>query len=312
MTTHDRPGRAAGLLTLGILSGVALDICGKWLLETYPLAQFVFLRSVFGAAVLLLIAPIFGGKQALTTQRLGWHLLRSLLATGAMFGFFYGVANIRLVDALTISFVAPIITTVLAGVLLGDAIGWRRTVAIVIGFIGVLIVLRPGSGVISLASIAVLASAFFYACLAITARHLAGTENSFALSLYVLIGPLIVGGLLAPTDWQTPTNAHWGLFVLAGALSVGAWLGIVGAYRLTSPAVLAPLEYTALIWAALGGYLIWNEVPDRWVYVGGAVIVSSGLFIGYREMGRRRASARYLRSQTAAASVEAQPHPERD
>lgn len=311
MTTHDRPGRAAGLLTLGILSGVALDICGKWFLETYSLTQFVFLRSVFGAALLLLIAPIFGGRRALATRRLGWHLLRSLLATGAMFGFFYGVANIRLVDALTISFVAPIFTTVLAGLLLRDAIGWRRSIAIFVGFIGVLIVLRPGSGVISLASIAVLASAFFYACLAITARHLAGTENSFALSLYVLIGPLIVGGLLTPNEWQAPSSAHWGLFALAGALSVGAWLGIVGAYRRASPALLAPLEYTALIWAALGGYLIWNEVPDQWVYVGGAVIVSSGLFIGYREMGRR-VSGRYLRSQTAAATAQPPRTSERD
>jgi drug/metabolite transporter (DMT)-like permease len=171
-----------------------------------------------------------------------------------------------------------------------------------VGFAGVLIILRPAGGDVSFAAIAVLFAAFCYACMAITARKLSTTESSYALSVYVIAGPMLVSmTMLGQGGWQTPDMDGWLLFTLAGACSVIAWIGIIGGYRRASPALLAPFEYTALIGGAMAGYLIWDEVPDRWVALGATVIIGSGLFVVYREIGGV-ISSRYLRAITTSSA----------
>ena len=283
---QDSTGRAIAYLLLGVLGGLGLDLCAKGILATYSLEQFVFLRSLIGLSILVLLGRQFGGWKSLVTSKLRWHLLRTLLATGAMFGFFYGLARMPLVDALTLGFTAPLMLTALSVPLLGERVGWRRWSAVVVGFIGVLIILRPAGGDVSFASVAVLFAAFCYAVMAITARKLSTTESTYALSVYVIAGPVLVSAaLLWGESWQVPDAEGWLLFVLAGACSVVAWVGIVGGYRRASPALLAPFEYTALIGGAIAGYLIWDEVPDRMVVVGAAIIIASGLYVVYREVG---------------------------
>ena len=296
----------------GILMAVCLDMTGKWLLADYSLPQFVLLRSLIGGLVLLAVARRFGGLRSLATRRPGWHAFRSLLATGAMFGFFWGLSRIPFVDALTLTFTAPLMTTALSAIFLRDHVGWRRWLAVGGGFIGVLVILRPGSGLVSWAALAVLAGAFFYACLAITARHLSRTENSYSMSLYVLIGPVFVALAAIPGQWQAPMPVDWLIFVAAGVCSAGAWLGIVTGYRYAPPALLSPFEYTALLWGALGGYLIWGEIPQRAVVLGGAIIIASGLFVAYREIGRWGAANRYLRVLTGAGGTAAATQRESD
>ena len=281
----DTVGKAVGWLLLGVAGGLGLDLCAKELLLSYPLEQFVLLRSAAGLLLFLLLARQFGGFRSLSTQRWRWHLLRTLLASGAMFGFFYGLSRMPLVNALTLGFTAPLMVTALSMPLLGEYVGWRRWAAVVVGFGGVLVVLRPGAGFLSLASVAVLIAAFCYACLAITARHLGKTETSFALSVYVVVGPLLLAGLFSVnTTWVMPDPTGWLLFLAAGACSVIAWIGIIGGYRRASPAILAPFEYTALVGGALAGYLIWDEVPDRYVAAGALIIIASGLYVAYREI----------------------------
>ena len=298
---HDKTGKAIAYLMLGIAGGLGLDLAAKGLLASYSLEQFVFLRSLIGLLIFLLLARQFGGVNGLKTRRWRWHLLRTLLAVGSMFGFFYGLAHMPLVDALTLGFTAPLMVTALSVPLLGEHVGWRRWTAVVIGFVGVLIILRPGAHAIALAHVAVLFSAFFYACLAITARKLADTESSYSLSIYVVTGPLLVSvSLLGTGNWQLPDASGWLLFAVAGSCSVIAWIGIIGGYRRAAPAMLAPFEYTALVGGALAGYLIWDEVPDRWVATGALVIIGSGLFVVYRELGDA-ISNRYLRVSTAAS-----------
>ena len=283
---HDSTANAVGFMLLGVSGGLGLDLCAKALLVDYSLEQFVFLRSLIGLTIFLLIGRQFGGWQALVTRNWHWHLLRTVLATITMFAFFYGLANMPLVDALTLGFTAPLMMTALSVPFLGEHVGWRRWLAVIAGFIGVLIILRPGATEISFATVAVLIAAFTYACMAITSRKLAATESGYALSVYVVAGPMIVSStMLGDGSWQVPDTTGWILFTLAGSCSVVTWIGIVGAYRRASPALLAPFEYTALIGGAIAGYLIWNEVPDQWVIVGAAIIIASGLFVVYREIG---------------------------
>jgi len=288
----------------GILMGVGLDLTGKWLLAEYSLSQFVLLRSLFGAFMLLILMQGFGGWKSLHTGRPGWHLLRTLLATGAMFGFFWGLSQMKMVDALTLSFTAPLMTTALSAIFLRDHVGWRRWAAVATGFSGVLVILQPGTGLLTWAAVGVLAAAFFYACIAVTSRHLGDTENTYAMSLYVLIGPTVVAAFGLPGKWQTPPLTDWLLFGFAGVCSAGAWLGIVNGYRRASPALLAPFEYTALIWGALGGYLIWSEVPGGAVVLGATIIIASGLFVAYREIQRWAGASRFLRARNPVSVMD--------
>ncbi|MBT8103791.1 MAG: DMT family transporter [Gammaproteobacteria bacterium] len=275
--------KAISWLMLGVVGGLLLDLFAKELLQTYSLQQFILIRSLIAILLLLSIAPRFGGLQSLRTDEKAWHLLRTVLAIGAMFGFFYGLSQMPLVNALTLGYTAPLMMTALSALFLREPVGWRRWAAVSTGFVGTLIMLRPGSGAFSFAAFAVLVAAFCYACQAITARRLSSTESTLSLSFYVVVGPLIISlGLLDGNSWMMPDRIGWILLFGAGVSSVLAWIGLVNGYRAASPALLAPFEYTALVGGAIAGYLIWDEKPDRWVVIGALIIVASGIFVVYR------------------------------
>ena len=284
----DHVGTAIAWLLLGVFGGLFLDLCAKEILRTYSLQQFVLIRSLVAIAILLAIAPRLGGLRSLHTDKKAWHLLRAVLGLGAMFGFFYGLSVMPLINALTLGYTAPLMMTALSAIFLGDRVGWRRWGAVTVGFIGVLIMLRPGKGELSFAAVAVLIAAFCYACQAITARKLSATESTLSLSFYVIVGSMFVSaGMLDSRTWMNPDSAGWILFLGAGACSVLAWIGLVNGYRAASPSLLAPFEYLALVGGAVAGFLIWDEVPDVWVVIGALVIVASGLFVVYRDVAVR-------------------------
>lgn len=287
---QDDFGKAAAWLMLGVTGGLGLDLCAKELLQTYSLREFVLLRSVFALVIFLILAPrLFGGIRKMRTKRWRWHALRTLLAAGAMFGFFYGLAHMPLVDALTLGFTAPLMVTALSVPFLGEQVGWHRWIAVVVGFVGTLVMLRPGSGELSFAAIAVLIAAFCYATQAITARHLSRTESTLSLSVYVIIGPLIIASvMLDESSWIRPDQTGWILMAIAGTCSAIAWVGFINGYRAAPPALLAPLEYTALVGGAIAGYLIWDEIPDGWTVVGASIIIASGLYVVYREASLKK------------------------
>ena len=293
-TNNDSFSLALGFLMLGVFSGLTLDILAKYLLEEYSLPQFIFARSLFALIIFCLITPWYGGLESIKTKQWKWHFLRAILSIIAMFGFFYGITLMPLVNALTLAYIAPLIVTALSSKLLNEKVGWRRWTAVLIGFIGVLVILRPGSGMFSLASISVLAAAFSYALLAITARKLADSESTIAMSVYVLIGPFIASIFFLPDNYSTPTISAWIIFFLAGLFSVGTWIGFINAYKKSSPVILAPFEYIGLIGAAFAGYWIWQEIPDEFVILGALIIVCSGLFVAYREIDKS-IPALYLR-----------------
>ncbi len=197
----------------------------------------------------------------------------------------------KLVDAVAITFAAPIFITVLSVPLLKEPVGLHRWAAISVGFIGVLIMLRPGMGVFQWAALVALGSTVVYALLMITTRAFKSTESTAALMLYPQLGMSLTGIVFAPLFWVTPSLGDLGLFALAGLFGSIGVVCLTHAFRLAPVAIISPFEYSALIWATLLGFLLWGELPDMYTLFGAGIVISSGLYIIYREtikVGRAR------------------------
>jgi drug/metabolite transporter (DMT)-like permease len=249
------------------------------------------MRSWFGLPLLLLFALRDGGLKALRTRRPQAHLIRYLLVLTLSFSFFWALSQMKLVDAIAITFAAPIFISALSVLILKEPVGLHRWVAIGVGFCGVLIMLRPGMGVFQWAALVVIGSVLAYALLMITTRAFKSTESTASLILYPQLGMSLTGIFYAPLFWVTPNLGDLGLFALAGLFGSVGVMCLTHAFRLAPVAVVSPFEYSALIWATLLGFLLWNELPDIYTLAGAGFVISSGLYIIYREtikIGRAR------------------------
>ena len=287
----DRPLLGIGMMLAGIAGFAMMDALIKWLTMDYPVAQVVALRSWFGLPLLCLLVHFEGGFRALKTNRPQAHILRYFLVLTLSFTFFWALSQMKLVDAVALSFAAPILIAALSVLVLKESVGWHRWAAIGTGFCGVLIMLRPGMGVFQWAAFVVLCSALAYALLAITTRAFKSTESTASLVLYPQLGVSLTGIILAPVFWVTPSLSDLGLFALAGIFGSVGIICLTQAFRLAPVAVVSPFEYTALIWATLLGFLMWRELPDVATLVGATIVAASGIYIIYREaitIGRAR------------------------
>lgn len=281
--TIDRPLAGIAIMIAGIAAFAVMDATIKWLTAEYPVPQVVALRSWFGLPLLIWLALRQGGVASLHTRRPLIHVGRYLMVLTLSLSFFWALSMMKLVDAITIAFAAPIIITALSVPMLREAVGLRRWIAIGVGFCGVLIILRPGTGVFQWAALAALGGALFYALLMISTRAYKRTESTASLMLYPQIGISLTGILMVSFFWVTPTLLDLGLFALAGFFGSIGVMCLTHAFRLAPAAVIAPFEYTALVWATLLGYLIWGELPDAITLLGASIIIASGLYIIYRE-----------------------------
>jgi drug/metabolite transporter (DMT)-like permease len=283
--TSTGPGIASGIACMcaGAFCMVALDVAIRTLLEDYSLTQVVLLRSVFAFVLIALIIVQQRQIAELRTRKAGWHVFRSLLMTGSMLTFFYALKFLPLADVLAIAFSAPLIVTALSRPFLGESVGRWRWAAVIAGFVGVLIVVRPGFGVMHPAVFFALAGATFYSGLALTARKLSRTESSWSLSLYLFIAPILVAGAAGVGSWTMPGPVDWVIFAFSGTFGALAFLFINAAYRRAPAAIIVPFEYTGLIWAPAAGYLFWDEIPGLNTWLGTGIIVASGLVILFRE-----------------------------
>ena len=279
------------MMLAGIAGFAMMDALIKWLTTDFPVTQVVALRSWFGLPLLCLLVHFEGGFRALKTHRPQVHVLRYILVLTLSFTFFWALSQMKLVDAIALSFAAPIFIAALSVPVLKESVGWHRWVAIGTGFCGVLIMLRPGMGVFQWAALVVLCSALAYALLAITTRAFKSTESTASLVLYPQLGVSLTGIVLAPLFWVTPGLVDLGLFALAGMFGSVGIICLTQAFRLAPVAVVSPFEYTALIWATLLGFLMWHELPDLPTVAGATVVAVSGVYIIYREtikVGRAR------------------------
>lgn len=270
------------LMLLGDFMFALNDAMGKWLVTSFSVGQVLFIRSV-GAFIIL--GPMLakqGVGPLVRVERPELQVLRVVLATADTGLFYAAVAYLPLADVMTFYMAGPIYIAALSHFFLGEKVGWRRWLAIVLGFCGVVIALRPSTASLSWPSLFALLGSLSFAVTLILSRKLRAT-NDTTLVTWQTLGALAVGGALAIADWRTPSAIDWSAMLLLGVVSCAAHLMITRALKLAPASMLAPLQYTLLLWAVVFGIVFFNDIPDTQILVGSAVIVFAGLFIFHRQ-----------------------------
>ncbi|MCG7391488.1 DMT family transporter [Microvirga sp. ACRRW] len=276
-----------GLMLLGTFMFSVNDVMGKWLVATYSVGQVLLLRSVAALAILLPLMHRQNIPLKVPPQP-GLHAFRILLSTLEVACFYWAVTYLPLADVMTYYLAGPIYVAAFAAFWLGEKIDKPRILAIGVGFIGVLIALRPSPATLSWPAFIALAGSMFYSLLMITTRKLRDTDDG-TLVLGQILGNLIFGILVAPFAWVAP---GWldlaGLFLL-GIVSMAAHACVNRSLKIAPASVVAPYQYTLIIWAIVLGYLAFGDIVEFWTLVGAAVICTAGLalLLLEREAARR-------------------------
>ena len=292
------------------------DTAIKFLSDGYALHQVILIRSSIGLLVILtIIAPATKTKNIWRTKRLKMHLLRGLCIVVANMTFFLGLAAMPLADAVAIFFVSPLVITVFSVVFLGEKVGPRRWGAILIGLLGVIVMMRPGTAAFQYASLLPFIAAICYAAVHVLSRKIGGTETAVTMAVYIqitfisvslLFGLLVGDGKFAAQDdpslafllrpWGWPDPADLPVFLIIGVgIGFGGFL-ISQAYRVAEASFVAPFEYLALPMSVLFGIVIFGEFPQLLDFVGMALILGAGLFTVWRDaLAKRSALQRPLR-----------------
>ncbi len=285
------------------------DMTVKLLSGDYALHEIILIRSVIGMTVLMaVIVPLEGGWAVLRTKRLGMHMFRGLCVVVANMTFFLALATMPLADAVAIFFVSPLIITLFSVVFLGETVGPRRWIAVGMGLVGVIVMVRPGSASFQLVALLPLVAAVAYASLHILTRKIGSTEKAGTLTFYIQLtfifvsmtmGLLVGDGRFAGTgdlsldflfrEWVWPSNGDWWLLLMLGTSSTFGGYLISQAYRMCEAGLAAPFEYTAMVLAIFWGFVVFGEWPDSVAWIGISLIIGGGLFMLWRESVASRA-----------------------
>lgn len=276
IATEDRVVLGALCMCAAMLGGSSIDVAVKALASDYSTAQIVLLRSAFAVPIILAIVVREVGLPALTQVHFGWQVWRGVLTAGANFGFFWGLGHVPLVTALMLAYIGPVLIVLLARPLLGESISPGRLAGVLVGFLGVLFVMQPTQMDVHPAMWAIIGSAVCWALLSLSNRRLAGVVSTPVLTFYTYPVAFLLAATLTWGDWQTPQSWDWMLFAVAGLGSVAAHGFAALAYKYAAAGVVAPFEYTALVWLSVAGYLFWGEVPGWHVWVGGVAVIFGG------------------------------------
>ena len=275
--------KGVAFMALGFFSFSAGDALAKLLTDSLHSLQIVWLRTL-GLFVGVCILIVFRGLSVLKTPRPHLQILRGVAAVGSATCFIVALRFVPLADAVAVTFVAPFIVTALGALLLKEPVGIRRWLAIVIGFIGMLIVIRPGQGVFHPAMFLVVVAASFFAMRQLLSRSLSGVDTVVTTVAYTSIVSFFMTGLAQIFVWVTPVGVE--TMLLIAGLTLSAAIGevlIIRALDIAQSVVLAPCHYTLIIWSTFYGYVIFNSFPDRWTLLGCSIIVTSGFYTIYRE-----------------------------
>jgi drug/metabolite transporter (DMT)-like permease len=252
--------------------------------------EIAFFRCVFGFLVVLPFV-FRGGTALFLTGRPGLHVVRALVGVSGMFCGMYALTRLPLADATAISFAKPLFAVVLAATFLGELVGWRRWTATAAGFVGVVVIVRPGTQTFELAHVAALLGAFLIADVIVLVKKLQGSEKNATIMAYFGIVTSIASLGPALLVWQTPTWSELALLAGIGAsASTGQWMALK-AFRAAEASAVVPYDYLRLVFAILYGWLFFAEVPDGWTLAGSAILIGATLYIAYREIRLGKAPA---------------------
>ena len=260
-----------------------MDGFAKYLSSTIPVLQITWSRYFFTVIIVLPVMVIFFKKNFKWTEQPKLQLIRGLLLFCANILFFYSISVISLAKALTLAFIAPLIVTILSPILLDEKVGFRRWVAVITGFIGSLIVLRPGFVEINLASIAALGTGFLYGIYLIVTKKLHNSDHPLLTLLLTGVVGAIIGSMIMPTVWVQPTLTEWYMMFAIGFFASIGHLFLILSLRYADASKLAPFGYFEIITNIIIGYYFFNHFPDSWTFLGLFVIISSGIYIFKRE-----------------------------
>ena len=294
----DRPFRGIALILASTVFLGTSDVTAKYLSATLPSIEIAWIRFV--AFALIMVPAMLPGSPlyALHTDRRGLQLMRGVALLGSSLFFISGLRFLPIAEASATGFVSPLFVTALSILFLSERVGVRRWLATAVGLIGVLIILRPGSGAFHPAAVFPLVSALAWACTLIMTRMMSGRDRAITTMTYSSIAGVCVLSALVPFVWVTPSwhDILFGIFI-GIASTAGQWI-VVLAFRYADASVLAPFSYTQLLWVSILGFVIFGEIPDIWTVVGAVFIVASGLYTAHRER------VRHLQ-----LSVQAEPSP---
>ena len=261
-----------------------MDGFAKYLSSTLPVLQITWSRYFFTVVIVLPIMLIFFRKNLTWTEQPKLQLIRGLLLFCANILFFYSISIISLAKALTLAFIAPLIVTALSPILLGEKVGFRRWAAVIVGFIGSLIVIRPGFVEINLASIAALGTGVMYGFYLIVTRKLHNSDNPLLTLLLTGVVGAILGSMIMPTVWVQPTINEWYMMFAIGFFASIGHLFLILSLRYADASKLAPFGYFEIVPNIIIGYFFFNHLPNQWHFIGLFIIISSGVYIFRREM----------------------------
>ncbi len=278
-------GLGLAALTFALFSGI--DALVKWMSLRYPVLQVTFYTTVFALVPVAGIVMATGGIAGLKPRRPGLVILRAVLLALDTALVYYAFNRLPLADVYAMVFTSPLLVTALSVPLLGERVGWRRWSAIVVGFIGVLIILRPGFAALDLGHFAALGSAILFALSLIVLRRVGREESSGALLLALMLALIAIAAPAMPFMHRTPSLADLAIFAAAGLVIGLAQLVLVLAVRKAPAASVAPFQYTQMIWAVIFGLLVFGDRPHAFMLAGSLVIVAGGLYVFFREMRLR-------------------------
>lgn len=281
------PSRGIVLILLAHIAFTTMDTSNKALSASYPIAQIVWAFYLgFAAATLARAAADGGIRPTLATRRPLLQLLRAALLPVNMACVVVALSMMPMAEVMAVGISYPLMITMLSALILKEHVGPRRWTAVLVGFGGVLLILRPGLGVFNPASLLILAAAILFAVYQILTKVLGRTDRPITLTIYTALVGAVVYGAVAPFDWHAPDGTGWALLALSAA---GGTIGhslVIQALESTPASVLQPFNFVQMIWATLAGFLVFGEVPDSMTMLGASVVVGSGLYVWWRERVR--------------------------
>lgn len=294
--------RGMMLMLISSVTFIAMQSLTRHAGEQVHPFEVAFFRNIFG---LVALAPIFmnQGLKPFKTKRFKLHALRGSVQSFGMLSFFYGVTLIPFAEVTALSFSGTLFATLLAILVLGERVRIRRLTALVLGFIGMVIVVRPGFEEINLGTYLIVGSSITWGFSIAMIKILSKTESSPTLVSYQGLFLLPFTCTAALTVWVWPTWEQVAIMAGIGLLGTIGHLLFAQSFKYADASALLPLDFTRLIWASILGYIVWSEVPDLWAWIGGSIIFASATYIAYRENQVARQARRTLAAETAANAV---------